>query len=222
MITVDVIMPALGSTEQFRKMTGQTLLTLENSETDIYFNPVVVESYKSFFKEGHKYDAKIVIPQEAFNYNLYLQIGLKYASGADWTVLCNNDLIFQKNWFSKILSVNKRFPEIKSFSPWDEGTHPAKFINNNKILYVGKRSSYELAGWCIAVKRELLNKIYLDPRVSFWYSENVYADELKRLNEKHCLVRESEVYHLKSKTLNSMDKKTQREITINQFNKYKN
>jgi len=44
--------------------------------------------------------------------------------------------------------------------------------------------------------------VKLSERVSLWYSDNIYADELIRNGIKHALVKNSVVKHLGSATIN--------------------
>lgn len=222
---VDIIMPALSDRPEFRGMTQDCIDSLFRSDPGHDFEVVVVESCRSFALDGHSYQGcKMVIPNaaEPFNYNRWLRHGLRYSSGAEWVVLCNNDLIFTKGWFTAIMHAYERLGrEIKSFSPWDDGTHPALFKYTHPF-YIGTRIAHEVAGWCLVVRRDILDKIHLDDRVDFWYSDNIYIDQLTALGEKHALIRDSEVYHLRSRTLNSLPPAEQRRITINQAIKYRN
>jgi hypothetical protein len=218
---VDVIVVSLGDTPERRAMTNTAINTLLASDQLVHFNIVVVEHYKDFLKEGHVYEGcTVVVPQEEkFNYNLYLKYGIKHSSGAPWTVLANNDLIFHRGWMTTIMKMYT-ITGINSFSPWNDSTHPSKFPGQTKLLHVGYRVAYELAGWCMVVRREVLDRMELDTRVMFWYSDNVYADELKRLKERHALVSESLVTHLESATIKVFNKDKLHQYTHQQTKNY--
>lgn len=218
-------MPALSDRPEFRDMTQQSIDSLIRSEPGHQFDITVVESWRSFAMEGHSYPGcKMIIPNvaEEFNYNRWLRHGIRYSSGAEWVVLCNNDLIFQTGWFTAIMQAYELLGrEIKSFSPWDDGTHPQMFKYQHPY-YIGTRVAYEVAGWCLVIRRDTLDRIHLDDRVQFWYSDNIYIDQLTALGEKHALIRSSEVFHLRSRTLNTLPPAEQRRITIHQAVKYQN
>lgn len=218
---VDVIIVSLGDTPERREMTNTAINTLLASDQLVQFNIVVVEHHKTFLKEGHVYEGcTVVVPQEEkFNYNLYLKYGIKHSSGAPWTVLANNDLLFHRGWMTTIMKMFN-VTGIKSFSPWNDGTHQEKFPGQTKLLHVGHRVAYELAGWCMVIRRDLLDQMDLSTRVMFWYSDNIYADELKRLNERHALVTESLVTHLESATINKFDPKKLHQYTHQQTKLY--
>ena len=73
----------------------------------------------------------------------------------------------------------------------------------------------EILGWCIVIRREVLNRIgKLDESCKFWYADNIYGEQIKRTGIKHILVYDSHVVHLKNKTLNKYPDKFK--ITIDQ------
>ena len=79
-----------------------------------------------FFKESNKncefiYDypnLKIVTPNEKFNYNKFLNIGLTYCT-SEWVLIINIDLIFTEDWLNNIEKEYLNNPTIKSFSPYE-------------------------------------------------------------------------------------------------------
>lgn len=195
--TVDVVIPS--------KTIGLLTSTLEDcisslriSERNINFNVIVVESGPNFVAKGQ--DITIAYDGEEFNYNHALNQGLKKCSH-DWVILANNDLIFRDNFMQEIMAINALYPEIKSFSPWNSfyGWHQNLFPNAEKI-HVGYRICHELAGWCIIAKRDIFDVISLSERVSFWYSDNVYADALMGAGIIHALARDAKVDHITSQT----------------------
>lgn len=223
MITVDVIMLTKTISEDLQKMTQKAIDTLHNSERDFEFNVILLESNKK--SEYIFNNCKVYTPDfKHFNYNRYMNYGLCLCEN-DYVVLANNDLVFYKNWFSEIY---KHKDEAHSFSPWNEyedwHTKLKKIEKtefNEKGFKEGYRTSYEMTGWCFVVKKEIFEWFKLDERVEFWYSDNVYIDDLQKHNFKHILVRDSKVDHLCSKTTEKMDKEKQKLLTTGQFKKYK-
>jgi hypothetical protein len=86
--------------------------------------------------------------------------------------------------------------------------------------YEGYGVGYELAGWCIVARREIFEIIDLSDRVDFWFSDNIYADELQKHNLKHLLVKNSRVDHTVSKTLLTLPPETVRDLTDRQMGRY--
>ena len=75
------------------------------------------------------------------------------------------------------------------------------------FLKEGYEIRQQLFGWCIAVKRSMFDKIGgFDTGVNFWFSDNLYADQLKYHGIKHALVCDSLVDHVESYTLKTSSK----------------
>ena len=219
---VDIIILSYTKSTQLYKMTHNCISSLVESEINHTFNIIVVESNKNFYEEYSPYsNCKIVIPKEEFNYNKFCNIGLSLCNN-DWVVLCNNDLIFHKNWFSVIEEFSNN-TAYKSFSPWNsfEEWH-SKRMRIDQEVFEGYGIGHELCGWCIAVKREIFNTITLNERVEFWFSDNVYVDELIKHDIKHVLLRNSIVDHMTSKTLLTMNTETIKQLTEEQCENYWN
>jgi GT2 family glycosyltransferase len=77
-------------------------------------------------------------------------------------------------------------------------------------------------GWCIFMDDYVLDKIdRLDETVSFWFSDNLYALQLKKAGIKHGLFTNVQVDHVRSCTLNSQSIRKQRHYQIGELGKYK-
>lgn len=211
---IDIVMLSLTNSDKLYEMTCNAIKSLRESETNIKFNVILVESNKNRDITKYPYTCadRVVVPRDEFNYNKFCKIGISHGNN-EWVALCNNDLIFHKGWMSEIVKVDDDMKGyIQSYSPWNpyNGWHDQLIrpdINNYKA-YEGYRTSYEVAGWCLVTKRQLLTTIKLDDRVNFWFSDNVYIDEMQKIGVRHALVRNSKVSHIcseTSKTLDSME-----------------
>jgi len=177
-------------------MLMNCIASLKASEPRITFNVVLVES-SQYMACGQ--DRTIDYDTDTFCYNHALNLGIKSTTN-EWVILANNDLIFHPFFMTAILDEHRLDSSIKSFSPWNPGYHDC-CMSGDRDLFVGSRVCYELAGWCIVCRRELLEAINLSEHVDFWYSDNIYADEIVRHGFKHALVRVSVVNHLCSRTI---------------------
>ena len=66
--------------------------------------------------------------------------------------------------------------------------------------YEGYGIGFELAGWCIFCDKSLWDKIGpLDESHNFWFSDNMYAKQLKAKGIKHALICNVKVDHMGSK-----------------------
>jgi len=196
---VDVIIPSKTS-DRIAPILMTCIASLKSSEPTIQFNVVVVESaeYRALGQ-----DRTLAYDQDVFCYNHALNLGIN-STFNEWVILANNDLIFHPFFMSEILTAHHSAPEIESFSPWNtmNGWHDMAMHGLPEAdIYEGHDTSYRLAGWCIIVKRLVLNRIDLNERCRLWYSDNIYADELLKYGIRHGLVRRSIVDHLCTQTI---------------------
>lgn len=216
-MNIDVIIPSLTLPEH-SLMLKNCIDSLRKSEEDHYFNIIIVESSEYYFDYGQD---KTLLSPKPFNYNECLDLGIKNSNN-DWIVMANNDLIFEKNWFSEILNVKNNRDDITSFSSWNNfGNWHNNRIKNNDEIIMGFGIGFELCGWILVIKRTDYLKLNIVNDITFWCSDNVYKDELIRCGFTHALIRKSVVNHLTSQTLfnNKVDVKN---LTEDQANKYAN
>lgn len=94
-------------------------------------------------------------------------------------------------------------PEIQSFSPFEPNfaqyQYPHLYKDGN--VYLGYTTGVELYGWCILVKKEVIDVIgNFDERFNFWCQDDDYGLTLKSNNIKHALIKNSVVYHITSES----------------------
>lgn len=186
---VDVCILSYANTPELKEVTERGIRTLLESEENIQFNIFVVESSDEV---GYDFpNTKTIHTWKDFNYNGYLNFAIPNGK-APYVVLCNNDLTYEKNWASNIIKEMKANPEILSASPFCPGVNNS----NGSNVHLGHEVRKQLNGWCIFTKRTLFDKIgKLDEGVAFWFSDNIYADQLKFHNISHALIQDSIVRH---------------------------
>jgi hypothetical protein len=172
-------------------------------------NIIVVETGNPY-----KYDVdKIIEYNGEFNYNHALNLGLKHAKG-DVQILANNDLIFHKGWskMGDIMRVNG-YLSASALSQDDR----QRFFRHGEFAYEGYNVGYQLTGWCIFTSKKLWSIIGdLDETHQFWFSDNVYAEQLKAKGIKHALICSVQVDHLGSQTLKMQPRSIQSQYTYSQ------
>lgn len=191
---LSVIILSFTTTEGLFELTSNCINSLVESESNVEMEIILVESNKNYQHSGFKYPdfVKIIVPDADFNFHKFLNIGIKQSRG-EFIALCNNDLIFYKNWFSEILKISNENPGIESFCP-SGAINDHSFV---KQFEVGYKVRTHLLGWCIVVSKEVLKKIgFLDETFDFGYADNDYAMTLKKYNIRHALVNSSKVEHL--------------------------
>jgi GT2 family glycosyltransferase len=212
-IEIDVIILSYAENSNLKTITENCLDSLMASEDPeiIQFNVIVIESEKKMKPEQYSYGLT-VYPEQEFGYHTYMNIGLGLTSAA-FVCLCNNDLVFHTGWATEILKAFLQDRELSSASPFCSFHHPTMGFQANTGVYPGYRIRYEISGWCLFLKRDVLRITgKLDESFKFWCADNDYANTLSVLNLKHALVSSSIVDHLETQTLNEQNEKRQDEL----------
>jgi hypothetical protein len=208
-MNIDVVCLSNSKNETLRELTKLTLYSLHDSEKDFKFNIHLVESYKGpHFETQFDYNDVVVNeikPEEDFNYNLYLNKANPYLT-SDWVIITNNDVFYERGWFSKIYEVHKMRPDIESFSPKDPCLYSkffkCHFKNTNEDYWENYLVGEGLMGWSLIMKKSVWDIVYpWDEQFGLYYQDNDYSYILKKYNIKHALVRDSIATHLESKTV---------------------
>lgn len=132
---------------------------------------------------------KFIFPEEDFNYNRFLNIGISHISD-DKFIISNNDVLYHNNCIEVL---EKALDEFDSVSPFD--------YNNPKHTYgfeaIGYNIGEQLTGCCIGLTRKTYDTVgKFDEKFSFWYQDNDYADQLRRHNLKHALIKDAKITHV--------------------------
>jgi autotransporter strand-loop-strand O-heptosyltransferase len=203
---IDVICLTYTKDESFYELTKQTLDTLLLTKGGYIFNIKLMESN---IDSNFIYDypnLQVITPNEKFNYNRFLNIGLTYCN-SDWVLIINNDLKFTEDWLNNIMIEYSLNNNIQSFSPFEpdfvQNYYDGLFHDGN--VFLGYTPCVELYGWCVLVKKEVLDLINgFDEQFVFYYQDNDYGLTLQKYGINHALIKNSVVYHLMSKSHNLM------------------
>jgi glycosyltransferase involved in cell wall biosynthesis len=204
-VEVDILIIAASKNEELIKTTQKAIDTCGKR-----FNIYVIETHKY-----HKYKGAKVLKyiEKSFNYNGCINYGLSQTSSPIVGVF-NNDVEFKKDWFRHLKHALKEFDSV---SPRCEYSN--KFTHG---IIEGYELRKHLNGWAIVFNRSIVNKIGgFDESVSFWRSDDLYAEQIKAKGIKHALVCESVVNHLGSKTYKTLDKQTQQKYTYDEYDRFK-
>lgn len=215
---IDIIILSYAQNLQLKAITTQCVnsIVLSEDPKKIKFNIIVVESQKEL--NGYQYKhTKTIYPKGEFAYNKFMNMGIEMTS-SKYICLCDNDLVFYPFWATEMLKAFNKHYDLSSASPICSVHHPKKGFELNNGLYTGYRSRYEIAGWCLFLKRDLLRITgRLDENYKFWCADNDYANMLSSLRLKHALVSSSIVDHLDGATLYYKTDKNQQNLTSNEF-----
>ena len=204
-LNLDVVFVSDAKTNDHLLLTLDSVGTLLASDNNIDFNVAIVENRDILYEEMFNHiegNIKTVHYDFKFNYNKCLNLGASKLSAAH-ILFCNNDLIFHRDSIRRLF---KGFGSFRSVSPYCNLSHPTRIYNNptksGNFLKSGHRIGSRIAGWCIGMERSLFDEIGgFDEDVDFYYSDNIYADQLISAGVEHALVCNSFVDHLKSMTL---------------------
>jgi GT2 family glycosyltransferase len=210
---VDVIILSYAKEDSVIVMNNECIDSINNSTTEHKFNIILVETESTKTYKYHQDNVTVVQPNEEFNYNKYLNIGLKYCKN-DWILISNNDTIYHRWFLEKMLDANEQDNELLSMSPMDDGWHRHALFNRDFDIHYGHRTSYEIAGWSILMHKSVLNKIgNFDEDFKFWYQDDDYAKTLSKNNIKHALITKSKVTHLLSRSHHFIEDSKKFEMT---------
>lgn len=201
MDAVDVVIISWAKNNNLFEVTKNTINTLFESETNVKFNVFVVESNKAVSYPN--INITTIYPDVDYGYNRYLNIGRK-AGKADYVCLCNNDLIFYKNWATEIIRVMKSDQDILSASPYCKQSHDIslsreinKFhVDENSGVFFGYAIKHYILGCCIFQRRSIYDLIGdMDENFIHWYADDDYANTLRTKDIKHALITSARVDH---------------------------
>ena len=190
---IDVIILSYTKTNKEYMMTTNCINSIKNN--NIKTNIILIET-ESKFKNEKIYDVNTIIyPGVNFNYNKFINIGLKQSKN-EYVLVTNNDIIYTDNCLS--ILKQKLDEKYDSVSPLD-------LITNKIIKNTGDQEGYDVGkivtGWSIMFKKNILKQIGdFDERFSFWYQDNDYSNWLKKCNLKHALITNAHIYHLCSQS----------------------
>lgn len=194
--TIDIILlsnPADPASHTVTSRCIQTLLASEDPAKICFRVFVVVSGPKG--PEALFPPARTLYPETAFNYNLYRNAGIR-AGEAKYVCLCHNDLLFQPAWASHLLEAFSRFADLSSASPRCPEHHSRLGFQPGGGIYNGYRNRFEVCGWCLFFKRDLLRLTGpLDENYSFWCADQDYGRTLEALRLRHALVSAASVVH---------------------------
>jgi glycosyltransferase involved in cell wall biosynthesis len=209
----DLIIVTKSSTKELIQVTQNCINSARADNPDM--NVIIVETSEY----AVKYDRidQVIKYEGDFNYNRALNLGLKYAIG-DVHILANNDIVFMPGWshIADYMLLN----DFDSASALSEDRRQLRFRRGDWI-YEGYEVGSYIAGWCIFCTRKCIETIgKLDESFDFWYSDNVYADQLIKANIKHGLFCNVHVNHVTSQTLKTVAPNTRKKYTYEPVVKY--
>jgi len=219
---IDVIILSYAKNDDIIKMNNDCINSLNDSTNEHTFNILLIETELEKKYEYDQPNVKVIQPGIEFNYNKFLNIGLKECKN-DWLLISNNDTIYHKNFLEEMFKANVEDNEILSMSPMDDEWHIHMLLDKTKKIHYGYRTSYEVAGWSILLNKSVIEKIgEFDEQFTFWYQDTDYANSLQINGIKHALITDSKVTHLLSRSHKLIESEKIFEMTDGLGIKFKN
>jgi GT2 family glycosyltransferase len=197
-MNVDVII-LTNSVYKNTDVCERTIRHLHDSENDYQFKVHLVDSGE-FSKHIYKDVIETYIhPNQPFNYNRFINIALQHVS-CDWVLISNDDVGYERGWFTEMMRVHSIRPDIESFSPKDPMLYMIyfdwHFLNTDELYFENYKVTEGLMGWSILIKKTALDRIVpFDDQFDLYYQDNDYAEVIKSKGIKHALVRHSIAVH---------------------------
>ena len=201
----DLIIVAASKDDSLRKMTQEAIDSCLSDGADV--NVILVETFQETKYRGVN---KYILFTGEFNYNHCLNLGLAHRT-SDVQILANNDIIFQSGWST----IGYTMREQNYLSASALSNHPRqKAFRRGDYAYEGYEICLYMTGWCIFVDSKVWDIIGpLGETYQFWYSDNVYIDQIAAKGIKHYLICNVVVLHYISRTLNKQDRSTRLKFT---------
>ena len=191
---IDLVFLSNAKTPELESLTKQAIKTALET-TRIRLNIIVLE------RAGKIYNSYTIQMREPFSYNHFANFGASFGE-AEWIMISNTDVIFKENWAEELLKAG--YPIVSPYEPTDWR------MNGVKDRETGYKIGRHLAGWCFMIKRTLWERIgHFDETFTFYFSDDIIAKQLEKINTPPMLVKTAVVEHLGSQTLESLKDETE-------------
>lgn len=193
---IDVIILTNTASDEYFNLLKITIESIK-AQTDVKSNIILVETNKLVRnKEVYGLDIdNLVIPDETFHFNRFLNHGLKY-SKSDYVCFSNNDVYYFPYSLFHLIEAMQEYDSVSPF-----GLGYSNGLDEKKII-----SGYELNrlffGWSFCFTRKTINKCFngsFDERFAFYRSDLDIVETLKLNNFKHGAVGNAKAAHLNLK-----------------------
>jgi GT2 family glycosyltransferase len=225
MVDVDVVILTKSSSMESISMTKRAIITMQEAEMHYHFHFHLIESGLNMKHQYANLVDNYIVLNEEFNYNKFLNIGFQYVKH-EWVVISNNDVGYERGWFTELMKIHAVRPDIHSFSPKD----PMLYSKYYDYHFIGSPSQYfesyivseAVMGWCLVIKKPSLDKITpFDEQFDMYYQDNDYAMTIQKFGIKHALVRNSIACHLGTLKIEFMDESKRLKMEDGNFKFYK-
>lgn len=205
---MDIVILSNALDDSFKAMTQTAIDTALENRGGNDVKIIVMERQP---KVSYK-NVKTVNYTIPFNYNAVANLGVRMGRG-EYILIASNDVVFYPNFLDELLKV--KAPVMSPKCPMDG--RQKDIMQNTEGYTVGKY----FCGWCFCIRRDVFDSIGgMDEDFGFWYADNATVEQLKAVGVTPLLVVNSFVEHLGSRTLRTMPREEQDEITVAQADRF--
>jgi len=210
---IDVIILSLCKNDEIKQMNINCINSLNESTDNYIFNIILIETDSDNVHEYPQNNVTVIQPNEKFNYNKFLNIGLDNSKN-DWVLITNNDTVYYNNFIDSMMSAHNNDPDLLSMSPMDVYSEHQVSMGLDKDVHYGYDIMRQLVGWSILFNRKILDIIgKFDEDFTFFYQDNDYSKKLEMNNIKHGCVTNARARHLVSVSHELIEPNEYREMT---------
>lgn len=186
---VDVVILSKANDRMGQRMTQSAVDSCFYASNGLAVNIIVIENGGSYNYQN----CTTIYNRDEFNYNQFANMGASLGD-AEWIMIANNDLTFHDGWLHHLIAA-----EHEVVSPHEPNDPRQKDINGNTV---GDVCGKHFSGWCFMISRKLWQEIgKFDEDVSFWCSDDVVIEQVKKAGVLPMVVKDSIVTHDVSRTL---------------------
>ena len=193
---IDIIILSNTADDTYRNLLNITVNSIK-AQTDVESNIILVET-NTEYKTKEQYNLPIdvlVVPNEKFNFDRFLNHGLKYST-ADYICFSNNDVRYFTNSLSNLIGGLQDYDSVCPFGigyAWgfEEGATVEHIQINRSFL-----------GWCYCFTRRTMNECFggkFDEQFEFYRQDDDVKRTLIKNKFRHAVVGSAKVEHLNIK-----------------------
>ena len=163
---------------ELENFNDRKIIIVDNNSED--------KTIKTINNIGKKY--KIIRNIQNFGYGKGVNIGMIEVK-SKYCLIVNPDLIFEKNFFTKLLSGIKRNTGFGLIAP-----RLSKLFQYKLVSHKDKTTAF-ISGACFLIDCSILKNKIFDERIFLFYEDNILSDRIMNLGYKLILLGDCFVFH---------------------------
>lgn len=199
---IDIIILSNTADDTYRNLLNITVNSVKE-QTDVESNIILVET-NTEYKTKEQYNLPIdvlVVPNEKFNFNRFLNHGLKYST-ADYICFSNNDVRYFPNSLSNLIDGLQKYDSVCPFGiGYACSLYKSLDLDTNSNLE-HCRTNWSFLGWCYCFTRRTMNDGFggkFDEQFEFYRQDEDVVNTLIKNKFRHAVIGLAKAEHLNIK-----------------------